>query len=518
MIKNLKLSQSSIVILFYGFLLFLRLLWVYAQPLEKLIAFVPDDAFYYLQISKNSARNLGWTFDGLEPTTGFHLLYALLLECIFKAFPEISFHSIFLLVGILGSILLLCAFALTVISISKLFGNKYVWVALIVFTPLNVIFQSTAMMESSLVLFFASVVLYLLISENLMVEERYSSLTFFPWTALVIGFFGSLARSDFGLLPGSLLVGLFLLKFFGLNLKIRGLLATLIGSCLGLVVLFIHNFSISGSIFQSSAKMKSYWNSLFGNNFRGPLNMFLDLILPFWSEVTFLPKIVLMLSLISALAAILIKAKRGKVILSLSLGMLFPATSYIIFYSFNSQSFQIWYVAIFASIAALLLAGLLSALNLPTWMLMSLVIILVPLNLKQSYDARAPYALQADLYEAAQFVKNSPSNNLYGSWNAGILGYFSDNRVVNIDGLANDKILDYVKKGDLFGYLSQRKITHLIDFRAMYASPDLQKRGGFTQTQVDNCLILDRRFAGQERDGWGYIEINRVQHGSRCKS
>ena len=116
------------MIFLYGFILFLRLMWVFAQPIEKLIAFVPDDAFYYLQISKNSAKNLGWTFDGVEPTTGFHLLHALLLDFIFKVFPEISFHSIFLIAGSLGSLLLLAAFALTVISISNSFGNEYAWV------------------------------------------------------------------------------------------------------------------------------------------------------------------------------------------------------------------------------------------------------------------------------------------------------------------------------------------------------------------------------------------------------
>jgi hypothetical protein len=493
-------------------------MWVSALPIEKLIAFVPDDAFYYLQISKNSAKNLGWTFDGVEPTSGFHLLHALLLDFIFRVFPEISFHSIFLIVGNLGSLLLLAAFTLTVISISNSFGNKYAWVAFIVFTPLTVIFQSTAMMESSLVVFFASVVLYLIVTENLSVVDPHASRSFFLWMSLLAGFLGSLARSDFGLLPGSLLIGFFLFKFFGLNLKIRHLLAIFIGSCFGLLVLFIHNFNISGSIFQNSAKMKSHWNGLFGNNFRAPLNMFLDLILPFWSEITFVPKLIMMLFLVSSVIAMFIKAKSGNVSLSLSLGILFPVTGYVIFYSFNSQSFQIWYVAIFTSIAAFLLAGLLNTFRLPTWTLISLVVILVPLNLKQSYDARAPYALQEDLYEAAKFVKNSPLENLYGSWNAGILGFFSDNRVVNIDGLANDQILEYVKNGDLFGYLTQRKITHLIDFKAMYVSSNLQKRGGFTQAQVENCLVLEHRFAGQERDGWGYVEIYRIQHGPRCKS
>ena len=225
-----------------------------------------------------------------------------------------------------------------------------------------------------------------------------------------------------------------------------------------------------------------------------------------------------MTSLLFAIATTFAKAIKGRRVLALSLGMLFPAFAYIIFYSFNSQSFQIWYVAIFASVAAFLLAGLLSSFNITSWVLIILVAVIVPLNLKQSYDARAPYALQKDLYEAAQFVRSSPPENLYGSWNAGILGYFSDNRVVNIDGLANDKIFEYVKKKNLFEYFSHRKITHLIDFRAMYVSPNLQKRGGFFQNQVDNCLILDHRFSGQERDGWGYIEIYKIQSGPKCKS
>ena len=47
-----------------------------------------DDGFYYLQIAKNLARGLGSTFDGFNPTNGYHPLWVLALIPVFWLVPE----------------------------------------------------------------------------------------------------------------------------------------------------------------------------------------------------------------------------------------------------------------------------------------------------------------------------------------------------------------------------------------------------------------------------------------------
>jgi hypothetical protein len=59
------------------------------QPLPGLLEQgMADDAFYYLNIARNIAGGLGASFDSISPTNGFHPLYALILVPIFKIFPD----------------------------------------------------------------------------------------------------------------------------------------------------------------------------------------------------------------------------------------------------------------------------------------------------------------------------------------------------------------------------------------------------------------------------------------------
>jgi hypothetical protein len=66
---------------------------------------------------------------------------------------------------------------------------------------------------------------------------------------------------------------------------------------------------------------------------------------------------------------------------------------------------------------------------------------------------------------------NLPPNARIGAWNAGLLGYFSDRTVVNLDGLANDRdYLSYLESGTpIEGYLRKEGISYIVDVDA----PDL---------------------------------------------
>jgi hypothetical protein len=72
-------------------------------------------------------------------------------------------------------------------------------------------------------------------------------------------------------------------------------------------------------------------------------------------------------------------------------------------------------------------------------------------------------------YEASSWVsENLPPEAVCAAWNAGILGYFAGQRVVNLDGLANDKYY-YEKviggKVGLDTYLAENSVEYIIDYR-----------------------------------------------------
>lgn len=50
-----------------------------AMPYDRLVPLFADDAFYYLEIARNIAHGMGSTFDGINPTNGYHPLWEAIL-------------------------------------------------------------------------------------------------------------------------------------------------------------------------------------------------------------------------------------------------------------------------------------------------------------------------------------------------------------------------------------------------------------------------------------------------------
>ena len=51
------------------------------------LAFIPDDAFYYLILARNFLDLGFWTFDGESTATGFHLLHGYFLVLLYSILP-----------------------------------------------------------------------------------------------------------------------------------------------------------------------------------------------------------------------------------------------------------------------------------------------------------------------------------------------------------------------------------------------------------------------------------------------
>ena len=56
-----------------------NLLRHWSMPIEQRLCYMPDDAFYYLQVACRRASEGVWSFDGEHPTTGFHIAWAVIL-------------------------------------------------------------------------------------------------------------------------------------------------------------------------------------------------------------------------------------------------------------------------------------------------------------------------------------------------------------------------------------------------------------------------------------------------------
>jgi hypothetical protein len=72
-------------------------------------------------------------------------------------------------------------------------------------------------------------------------------------------------------------------------------------------------------------------------------------------------------------------------------------------------------------------------------------------------------------YNAATWLdRNLPHDVLVGSWNAGVLGYYAPQRVINLDGLINNAdLLPHLKRGNVSDYVLERNIRYLSDIEIL---------------------------------------------------
>ncbi|MHC4845213.1 MAG: hypothetical protein ACYTCU_03525 [Planctomycetota bacterium] len=68
-------------------------------------------------------------------------------------------------------------------------------------------------------------------------------------------------------------------------------------------------------------------------------------------------------------------------------------------------------------------------------------------------------------YQAGIWIRdNLPDDAVVGSWNAGVIGYYSDRHVVNLDGLINSwEFVPYLESGRLADYILEEGIEYLTD-------------------------------------------------------
>src|SRR3972149_3649273 len=78
-----RLGSYRIEIFFLLLALIPALYIAFCNPNTILDWYSSDDGFLYFQVARNLAAGHGFTFDGINPTNGFHPLWLLLIPPIF---------------------------------------------------------------------------------------------------------------------------------------------------------------------------------------------------------------------------------------------------------------------------------------------------------------------------------------------------------------------------------------------------------------------------------------------------
>ena len=510
--KKLLLGRSVVMqfLALLFFLLAIRVLYFYLQPEEVLVGVIPDDAFYYLDLARHRATFGVWSLDGVTTATGFHLLYAYLLLAIYKIAPQVSIHTLFLIIGVL-SVLAISSAAYFTAKVGAKFTDRYGGlIALAPFFAWASLIQVSQLMESWLVIYCSALSIYLILNESGINAVKALGL-------FIAGVLGSLARSDFGMLPGVLFACLlFGYPWWGNRLALFRTFFLLLGAASGVGLVLLHNFAISGHIFQSSAQTKLYWSLLFGHKIYAPLSLFSGAVIPMGGGSFPVIVVLALISILCILSSLVFfksgpqqEKSRRQFILMIACASVIMA--YLNFYRFNSEALQIWYFANFLIPYCLLLA-IGCSLAFPVHVKsISYFIVGIYLTLGLSKLFHSPWPYQKQMMAAGQYIALDKSGALYGAWNAGIVNYYSGGKVINLDGLVNDEVLDYIKSNRLFNYLKDKNIRFIVDDVEMLSTPRLQKKGGYEDERMERCIklkeVINTGSYGREPVKMGLFEI-----------
>jgi len=458
--------RRVIAALFVGYALWYGWLAL-GESLPRVVNGLLDDSFYYLQVARNVARGLGSTFDGIEPTNGYHPLWMLLLvpvAALTGGDGEWTVRAAVLLGGVLG----LCAMWLLRATLLRHAGPWAAVVGLLLFAWPRFFGQTVGLLETGLVLVF-----YLALAARMAVDLA-SPLK--PWTlrramthGLLLGG-ACLARLD----------SVFLLAAYGLWAVgegwraaaprngvaatqalpsfARALVLRLLPLPVAVVVVAPYlawNLTVFGHLQPVSSAMKSSfpvlgWNGQWLRSF---------------------PEFSVLLLLGAAFAVWGLRRDAAPLVRTLGVFGVAALLHMAYLVLFMVWGVDRWYFTLLFPVGLLglpwLARGALESLGrrrafafamLAAGGIGAIAVQTVALHLR---DQR----YLAGTAELARWAAvNLPADAVLAATDSGVLAWFSERTTINLDGLINNwRYRDALRAGRLEGYLRERGVTHILD-------------------------------------------------------
>ena len=423
-----------------------------------LVQMIADDSFYYWLIAKNLILNGLSSFDGGQTSTsGYHLLWALLLSpvTIFEGSKGAEMKAFALFTSVFAIFGFVIAFA----KIFKKRDREFLGVCAVLVTSYSWITNSTGGMEWSIVVLLQAVVF------SLFLVKRQVN---FGWL-LTIGILGSMARTDFGLA----IFILFLVKFIFQKHKmsaavdeLHNVSFLLLGSIIGILFTFIIFELVAGNWLQDSAVVKSMWADAHGSKPLSTIFQFLrgvlyigDLTVHDISRIIKYDDYILLVTGTLFCAMLFIigyggdkKIQKILKILPESVAASFLIiVAYGLLYSIKVVEVQPWYtgnitIPLFivfhwlVRLARIFLANK----NVSVFPIHVLLIFLICTNMFGFLKQPFPHPAQVHMKQIGEYYAQKYTNEVVGFSGAGVVSFYQGGKTLNLDGLVNGQLLDYM--------------------------------------------------------------------------
>ena len=472
-IKDTKWTQLAIM-LGIGYLAWPAIFW----ELPELLTVVIDDAFYYFEVARNIVAGNASTFDGANLTNGYHPLWMLLILPIYGLTSDLEAA---LRLSILLQVLLV---GIGFQTINGIFGrgrmkNNFILIFLFLFY-LRFIFQYNSGVESGLVIFLLALIARLIGRLDLLKQGR-DPIRQYVKIGLLLALL-TLARFDYLLFS---IAFAFLIALVSVIMKqqLRATFVRIITTAVPSI------FLVGGQLL---------WNQLnFGHilTITGRMKSTFPLIQPrplFWIPLYpeyFLIALVSLMFIVVVLARLrLFRSAETKTFLNensslffVTIWLAFGTALHFAFVSlYGIWAVRYWYFAGYLVSLLFLLQIIISYLfsqlgnfsfRLPAqpffgclMAVAGVVVALVSGYWSAERKANGIIGFQPYAYQAALWVnENLPNEVILGMHDVGTFGYFSNRRVINLDGLINnDEYQNYLLKGKFSDYLQDQMVTYLV--------------------------------------------------------
>jgi len=448
------MKHHYLILVFTLFLVFCASL----LPFNFLLDFSHDDAFFYIKTADNLSKGLGSSFDRVNSTNGYHPLYFLFLSLylfIIHLFanpsPEVIYRAIFFIDSIFLELTLMIIYR--ILRFTDGYKNKFI-LFIPFFLVLTVIRDFGLETHLLSLLFF--LYLYILIREN-----KYGIYYFYLKLLILPLIF--LTRTDYlySVIPFILATDYYLSKKE--NRKIC-LIVNLFVLVLTAIIYYSINYFFFGNISTISAVIENTFpkivlieniknifllNSQLYNKLPRLLFVFMGLnfqIYYWFNKYKQLP------------------VKEKSIFMVIFINSIGSFIFLLLHLMYNANSIREWYLTLPTLLTALQLAFLL---NLKSKYYASLLIIFSLSFIVILYFTRIQTNKHKFIYNYAKNLNNyvGEYDNIFQIDFTGIVGFFSERRVVNGDGLINSfEYLSYFKSGEINKYLQKYNIKFYSTF------------------------------------------------------
>lgn len=412
-------------------------------PINYLIHFTTDDAYFYIKTALNYANGKGSTFDEINLTNGYHPLWFYFLSVIFfivNSFLKLSQDDLLRLVFIITAFINFFILVLLKQSLYKyqIYNQKKTFNTVVLFLiPFSLYYLIGY--ESNLLILLT--VLYI---KFIFDETSSSKKNLLLKCLLIVGII--LTRIDYGLLISALLI-LYEFKYFNYKRAIV-ITSTIVITYLSYSLFNYLNYGLVSSI----SSLYKFSTDLSSNIRFFPL--------PLSNPIDF--SLLSGIILIGVIYFFFVQKDKtqNRMIILLQNVYLLNLFYLFIHITINKQGLREWYYILPIFFALLLLGKIIEQFNIQKYFsFIGVLILIIYLTLFRSY-----YYNHDSAVNFAKKVKAIVKENekVFQIDYTGLIGFFSERKIVNGDGLINSfQYYNIIKNGNLKEYLKKMNFDYL---------------------------------------------------------